>query len=311
MNPRQLSRAIKQRLILAFIRLLTTHQRRVLTWWFMAETGIEGFTFRRNGIVWNAPSNDHIAQDLYNFGAYQGREIDALLGWMRRSGRLTSSRDVVVDAGANIGTTCVPMVLKAGCRALAIEPVEKNFGLLRRNVEANGLSQKILLTRKAIARIPGPLKMCLASWASGGHFVAKGGEATLREDLIAGFEEVESNTLSGIVAESSLRADQIALVWADVQGCEMEVIESGAPLWQSGVPLWAEVEPVSLRRQGVYEEFADSAAAHFDRFVVSRELISLEDKAPVRAIGKFRAFLDAITPQQVNEDVLFLPPSFR
>ena len=69
-------------------------------------------------------------------------------------------------------------------------------------------------------------------------------------------------------------AGEIAMVWADVQGCELDVIESGELLWAAGAPLWAEIEPHSLRRQGTLEVLAPRAAAHFDRFILASDLIA-------------------------------------
>lgn len=62
-----------------------------------------------------------------------------------------------------------------------------------------------------------------------------------------GHGEVDAKPLGTIIDSVELSVDEIVLVWADVQGCEAEVIASGARLWELGVPLWAEVEPHALR----------------------------------------------------------------
>jgi FkbM family methyltransferase len=182
---------------------------------------------------------------------------------------LSGSRNVFVDVGANIGTTCVPIARASGCRALAIEPVGENFRRLKINVEANGLADRILLAQRAVQRAPGRIRMCRTVRQSGGNFVWRDGLANIAPEEVAGFEEVEGDTLVAIARSVGLRAEEIALVWADVQGCEAEVIESGAALWALGVPLWAEVEPHSLVRQGSLASFADLSAAHFDRFILA------------------------------------------
>ena len=63
-------------------------------------------------------------------GGFQIAEMEALLGWARHFGVFSGSRNVLIDAGANIGTTCIPIVQAAGCRALAIEPVAATFSQL-------------------------------------------------------------------------------------------------------------------------------------------------------------------------------------
>jgi FkbM family methyltransferase len=262
-------------------------------------------------LIWNirvAPYDD-ISWLLFVEGGFQVAEIQALLRWAQHSGVFSGSRNVLIDAGANLGTTCMPMVRAAGCRALAIEPVAANFSWLRQNVESNGLTDKILLANKAIALQPGRLRMCLTG-TSGGHFIAGADGAALRPDLVERCEDVEADTLSGIVAAAGLDAGEIALVWADVQGCELAVIESGSEFWARGIPLWAEIEPHSLRRQGTFDIFAAAVAAHFDRFIEAPELIRLGAAAVPRPIAGFADLVAGITPEQINTDVLLLPRAF-
>jgi FkbM family methyltransferase len=197
------------------------------------------------------------------------------------------------------------MVHAAGCRALAIEPVAANFLWLRRNVESNAFTDSILLARKAIATQPGRLRMRLTE-TSGGHFIARADGPGPVERC----EDVEADTLSGILAAAGLDAGEIALVWADVQGCELAVIESGSDLWARGVPLWAEVEPLSLRRQGALDIFPAAVAAHFDRFIDARDLINIGAAAVPRPIAEFPRLVAGITPEQINTDVLLLPRAF-
>ena len=224
---------------------------------------------------------------------------------------LFRSRNVLVDAGANIGTTCIPLVRESGGRGLAIEPVRDNFLLLEKNVESNGLSDRIALARKAVSRYSGALRMCLARGHTGGHFVAREGMDETPVHQIYGYEEAAADTLTGIIAAAGFALDEIALVWADVQGCELEVVESGQPLWARGVPLWAEVEPRSLVAQGSLEAFPAAASAHFNRFLISDDLVRLGEQAVPRPVGDLRELMQTITPERVNIDVLFLPPSFQ
>lgn len=223
---------------------------------------------------------------------------------------MSGPRNVIIDVGANIGSTCVPLVRETGCRALAIEPVAENFRMLKMNVESNRLGERILLAQKAIRCAPGHIRMCLTKANSGGHFVCGNGAAEIAPDDVAGYEDVEADTLSTIITSVGLSADEIALVWADVQGCEAEVIESAAHLWEMGVPLWAEVEPLSLTRQESLATFATPAAVHFDRFIDARNLVRWGDKAHPVPIGELESLIRAITPEQINTDVLFLPPRF-
>ncbi len=95
-----------------------------------------------------------------------------------------------------------------------------------------------------------------------------------------------------------------------MQGCELAVIASGSELWARGTPLWAEVEPISLRRQGTLDRFPDTVAAHFDRFISSTELRRLGVTAVPRPIAEFPELVAAVTPEEGSTDVLLLPPAF-
>jgi FkbM family methyltransferase len=296
---------LRRWLLKRFVQSLTVRRQRIMAWELMTKTGVDRVRFRRDGLTWvmRVLPHDHISWDLFVDGGYQLDEIKALLGWAQHVGVFSGSRNIVIDAGANIGTTCIPMVHAIGCRALAIEPVAANFSCLRQNVESNAFTDKILLANKAIALQSGRLRMCLTD-TSGGHFLASGVTG------VNGYEDVDADTLSGIVAAAGPDAGEIALVWADVQGCELAVIESGSDFWVRGVPLWAEIEPHSLRRQGTLDIFAGAVRAHFDRFIEAHDLTRLGAAAVPRPITELGNLVAGITPAQLNTNVLLLPPTF-
>lgn len=299
---------IKGQLLRQFVRMMSPRHRRILAFRLMEESGVASITFEREGLTWSASAYELISWQLFVEGGHHREEMRALIAWLHRNGVLTSLRNVVIDAGANVGTTCITLAREAGCRALAIEPVDVNFSRLQTNVETNALSHRIALAKKAIATKPGSLTMCITKGNSGSHFVVRDGN-DFPEEKIAGYQRVEADTLSCIVAEAGFKSWEIALVWADVQGCEMDVIESGKPLWERGIPLWAEVEPVSLRRQGALSTFASTAATHFDRFIDARSLVRVGDGAKPSPITELPRLIQGITPEQAAADILLLPPA--
>jgi hypothetical protein len=52
------------------------------------------------------------------------------------------------------------------------------------------------------------------------------------------------------------------------------------------------------------------AAVHFDRFIDSRDLSRLGDQARPVPIDRLVSLIEGINPEQINTDVLFLPPRF-
>lgn len=310
MTMQLMLRDLRRRLLLSVLHRMSDRRRRITAWRLLLELDVQSIAFRRDGLIWNLRPDLDIGLLMFVDGGFQASQMQALLGWMRRAGVFSGSRDVFVDAGANIGTTCIPIVRETGCRALAIEPVEENFRYLARNVEANGMNGRIRLAKQAIARKPGTVKMCLTAGSHGGNFVAREGLTEIPEHVISGYEEIGADALTSIIESAGYGMDEIAMVWADVQGCEMEVVESGSRLWAQGVPLWAEVEPHSLRRQEAYDVLPDALAAHFGSFIDSRDLRQHGERAAPRPIGEFAGLMQQITPEESNTDVLLLPRGF-
>lgn len=309
---------IRRSLLRWALAAMGERRRRVLAWQAMRSAGVRSVAFEREGLVWEVGINDCAVdvEDYIGFitfvdGSFSRDEIAAVLRWLQHCGLPSTSRNVIVDVGANIGTTSVPMARDGNFRVLAIEPLAGIFELLRRNVAANGLSDRIALVRKAVLGTPRRVPMCINLRNPGSSFVERDGAATTSGDKTSDLEFVEAETLATIVASAGLRPESIALVWADVQGCEGDVIESGVALWADGVPLWAEIEPDSLRRQGSFDGFVALAAQHFDRFIASRDLLRSGIDAPGRPIAELADLIREIIPPQENTDVLFLPPGFR
>ncbi len=100
---------IRRNLLLTWIGLLSERRKRILAWRLLVATGVELVVVERDGFRWNLPP-DLIAQSVFVDGGFQSEELQAVTQWMRSAGVLTNSRDIVIDVGANIGTTCLPMV---------------------------------------------------------------------------------------------------------------------------------------------------------------------------------------------------------
>lgn len=307
---RQLLRSLRTTLVLRTLELLGPRRRRVVAWRALVGTGVGDVTFARDGLVWTvSPEDGPVAFGLFTDGAFHGAEIAALGAWLRRSGVLAPPRDVIVDAGAHVGSSCIPLVRATGGRALAIEPVAESFRRLETNVVANGLAERIVRIRAAVARASGRVTLDVATEQSGSSFVLHEPSAGPRNepDARPGRETVDAHPLPALLAAAGFRADEVALVWADVQGSEGDVIASGAALWALGVPLWAEIEPASLERRGSLERFAALAAEHFDRFIESRDLVRDGSAARTQPIGELVGLMGRIGPT-LNTDVLLLPP---
>jgi FkbM family methyltransferase len=273
----------------------------------LLEAEADEITFRRNGIRWTAfPWDQRISGMLFVSGGFQEREVRALLRWMTRVGRLAAPRDVIVDVGANIGTSTLPFAMETGCRVLAIEPVPDVFAILRRNVVDNGLEGRVTCIPAAItAADRDNVGMVLPAGNSGGGEIQRPGRSPSfgPRHPVRGVVEVPACGLADLLDTHGIATERVAFVWSDTQGSEAEVIESGGRLWAAGVPLFAEFDPRTWGRDGG-PALVSAATAHFGEFAPVESLFGDETARP-RPIAELAAFCRALSPD--GGDVLLLP----
>jgi hypothetical protein len=110
----------------------------------LIEADAEEIVFRRSGCTWTGFIWDRIVSgNLFAHGSIQGAEIEAVLAWMKRHRRFAAPRDVIIDVGANIGTSAIPFAKGTACQVVAIEPVPELHAMLCRNIAANGLAGRV------------------------------------------------------------------------------------------------------------------------------------------------------------------------
>jgi len=252
--------------------------------------------FQRDGLRWQVDTGDDVGRHLYASGNYEGEEIEAVLRW------LDGKTGTVVDLGANVGTTTIPFAL-AGYHVIAVEPVPATFDMLTTNVSRNNLTDRVECVRKAIALNDGTVDMW-TGFGSGQAEVAVEGVAPRcerfgdRGDLVT----VPSGPLGSIVEDPT----GIVLIWADVQGSEMAVIETGGFLWDAGVPLYVEIDPPRLDLYGGTSKFTQIAEKRFRSFLSDEDLMNGRDEQPIK---RLKDFVDTIIATRKYSDALLIPPS--
>lgn len=263
-------------------------------WKLMRRAGVAEIRFERAGLVWWSDVDDSICRSLLQRGGYEIDEIAAVLRWLRAQGRTSG---VIVDVGANIGTTSIPFA-QQGFRVLAVEPVPRTFAMLSANVRENDFDGVITCVNSAVSESSGTVPM----WTAGGS-----GRAEIAVD---GHDRgpaipVPSTPLSTLLEQHEIRAGDIALVWSDTQGSETGVIRSAPALWRAGVPLYLEVWPYSLDLHGGVDAFVDAVQANFSSFVSRSDLIAGGDPRPVEAFpGWVRSVGHGV---DIFSDALVLP----
>ena len=122
----------------------------------------------------------------------------------------------MVDAGANIGTFTVRAARAVGPQGLvvAIEPSNANVAFIKRNMEANELTN-VVIVEKGLWEKKDKLRLFLGS-ASGHHTV-------LHHHNELQSVEIEVDTLDNILAE--LGITRVDFIKMDIEGAEIEAYE--------------------------------------------------------------------------------------
>lgn len=292
---------------------LSLKDRRILAWRFIS-LDVERITFRRNGTLWTGkPTDEFVVAPLYCDGHFQGEGIDALLNWINQRKRLTASRNVIVDIGAHIGTTCIPFAQKTDAHILAIEPVPETFQLLQQNVTQNNLGHRITCVQKAVYQQRACLEMGIPKRNDGGAFImpkSKNDMVGLTSKCeIRETRHVSAELLISVLRESGIQPERVAFVWCDVEGSEVEVIESGTELWSSGVPLYLEINPAMLNLQQHLHVLPDLIKQYFDRYLASSELSRYRSVESFHSTSELPGFIDHL--ENGVTDILLLPKGFE
>ncbi len=273
----------------------------------LIETDAEEIVFRRSGLTWIAPVWDRvITLNLFAHGSFQGRDIEAVVGWMRRHKRVAPHRDVFINAGAHIGTTAIPLARKTSCMVLAIEPVPEIHAFLCRNIAENKLNARIEPIPAAIvAGRHRRVRMVLPGWNSGAAEVVRAGHrpSFAEEQPVRRRMTVPAIGLAALLSQRGIDAGRVSLVWADVQCFEEDVISTAPELWAAGVPLFREVDPRLWRNAGRPTRFLRLAAKHFSGFIPAA-VLRAANRPVVSPVAELAAFCRSLTRH--GGDILLL-----
>jgi FkbM family methyltransferase len=267
-------------------------------------------TFRRSDILWTTFAWDHsLTWPLLKDGHFQGDQLNSVIQWMKARDRINVSRPWLVDVGANIGTTSIPMAMGTDARILAIEPFPDNFHLLETNIRQNALEARITAIRSAVSIQNGMIPMIMYKGGSGSTAVKHSGR--MDESDIWSEAEVPAAGLMYICESQKITPDQIALVWSDTEGSEADIVKTGGELWKAGVPLYLEVYPRALDAQGGASDLIRLASKYFYGFVSVNGLMSHGPDAEMIPVSHFQDLVKELRERQDLTDILLLPMDFK
>jgi FkbM family methyltransferase len=148
------------------------------------------------------------------------------------------SGQTVVDVGANIGyyTLLAARLVGPEGRVYAFEPDPTNFGLLRKNVEANGY-KNVVLVNKALSNKNGKTKLFINPANRGDHRVYDSGDGRA------------SVTIETVTLDSYLKKKKVDFIKMDIQGAEPLALEGMKKTIRAskGLKLITEFSPDSIK----------------------------------------------------------------
>jgi FkbM family methyltransferase len=240
-------------------------------------------TIRDGDVVYRVDTSDRvIGRSLFIGHAPEVDMVDAAMKLlMKIHGGSPVDGKVVVDVGANIGTTAIPLVKRFGARLVwAIEPEPRNLELLRINVRLNQLVGDVEIVPTAASDRTGFVLLRQSLENFGDHRVIPTGEveafAAMRVPVV---------TLDELVELSLIDSADVGLIWIDVQGHEGQVLAGASSLLTSSAAIVMEFWPAGLGQSGgaevVQELLTSGSYASYDirRSLASPHCLTADDIA--------------------------------
>lgn len=167
----------------------------------------------------------------------------------RESGRGIAGREVL-EIGANIGTTTVPLITVLGAaRVHAFEPVARNFRMLEENIALNGLADRVSAHEAAVSDRTGNVALAISDRFWGSSRVREGAGAVATAPCV---------TVDSMIADGTVEPSRLALVWIDVEGHEAAVLRGARALGE--VPLVVEYLPEAHDDLAAFHELLSARA---------------------------------------------------
>jgi FkbM family methyltransferase len=151
----------------------------------------------------------------------------------------------VLDVGANIGLYSVVAAQRIGDSGIvyAFEPVPENVAYLRKNLELNGVADRVAVQEVAVGEADGELEIFLSDRQIGTHSAAK---ATIG---VGTSVKVPMRSVDAFVANSGI--SHIDVVKVDVEGYDGQVLQGALQTLRRHKPvLFIEYSPSLLEACG-------------------------------------------------------------
>jgi FkbM family methyltransferase len=233
------------------------------------------------GITWSVPLDDRKP------GSLSDRLLrgDLPIGELLRTRRFIHG-GVMIDIGANIGTTAIPRLLLGDVeRVYGVEPDPTNHAALQRTIAANGLTAYVHVDRAALGAADGEADLLVASRLGRHRLLPEG--ATKRATI-----RVPARRLDTWSARLGADLERVRYVKCDTQGWEAHIFAGAPGLLARRAIVWEiEICPPLLEAAGSgVDELCATLVRHFEWFV---DLRADDETLDQRPIGELAAAVRA------------------
>ena len=141
--------------------------------------------------------------------------------------------------------------------AIAFEPEPANFRLLGATLALNGLEAKVQTFDVAVSNRVGSAELKVRQTIGSKHRLLRG------DELAPNTIRVPLTTLDALASDGSLDLAEVSLLWLDVEGHELEVLQGARNLLTRSVPIVMEFIPRTLRPNDRLEALHSLLRAHY------------------------------------------------
>ncbi len=195
-------------------------------------------------------SDEVIGRSLFSYGQFDLEKLEQALEILKRDhGR--PRFETLIDVGANVGCICIPAVKRGWIpQAIAIEPEQQNYRLLRMNLILNDVEEQTVVHRVALGAGEGNGRVRKSLDNHGDHRVDPLPEAA----ATAAEHTVRITTLDTLLGDFDYSQ---SLLWMDVQGYEGFVLTGAGRALAQRVPMVLEFSPRELKEVDAFELLLD------------------------------------------------------
>lgn len=225
--------------------------------------------------------DETIGRFLYQEGEYSRDFTEKAIRFVRSRSPNRRAR-VWLEVGANIGTqTVYAKNSKAFDSYYCIEPDPANVSLLMWNLKINDMIDASHVHQVGIGAREAVLQLNRNEWNFGAATFRSDGRLPAHDSphFSSSGISVPVTTLDDFVARNGLAAEDIGMIWIDVEGFEAEVVKGMPAIMKSRAPICIEYSPQRLgeeERDDFLRRVAESNREVFALCEASQEFVQVD-----------------------------------